>query len=144
MSHLLKECVVVLQCSVSCGAGKAERVVGCRMANGSVVEAVYCAGQERPPSIQQCLEFPCPTDPPPTPSTPQPTTEQPSTTATPSTSSAPAVAAALAGYRPQSLEIHIDPAYNSLNPVDWNPESNDVPRIAATWRTGTWSEVSRI
>lgn len=47
----------------------------------------------------------------------------------------------MAGYRPQPLEIHIDPALNSLDSAEWNPESNDIPRVIATWRTGGWGQV---
>lgn len=136
-------CLVRNQCSVTCGVGQAERIVGCRMENGSVVESAFCAGQERPPSIQQCFEHPCPTEPPTTISTVPPTTQQPPTTALAPTSAVP-MATALAGYRPQPLEIHIDPALNSLDPADWNPESNDIPRIIATWRTGTWGQVLKL
>ena len=135
-------CLIRNQCSVTCGVGQAERIVGCRMENGSVVESGFCSGQERPPSVQQCFEHPCPTEPPTTVSTVPPTTQQPSTTALAPTSAAP-IATALAGYRPQPLEIHIiDPALNSLDPSEWNPESNVIPSIVATWRTGTWGQVN--
>ncbi|XP_046444849.1 A disintegrin and metalloproteinase with thrombospondin motifs 9-like isoform X3 [Daphnia pulex] len=135
------------QCSVTCGVGQAERIVGCRMENGSVVDSTFCAGQDRPASIQQCVEYPCPTEPPTTTSTSTtqatPTTQQPSTTAIFPTSAVPAASLALAGFRPQPMEIHnIDPAINSLDPTDWNPESNDIPRIVAAWRTGTWGQCS--
>ncbi|KAI9551632.1 hypothetical protein GHT06_021967 [Daphnia sinensis] len=130
-------------CSVTCGVGQAERIVGCRMDNGSVVDASYCVGQDRPISVQQCFEHPCPTEPPTTPSTVQPTTQQPSTTNVAPTSAVPVASLALAGYRPQPMEIHnIDPAINSLDPAEWNPESNDIPRIVAAWRTGTWGQCS--
>ncbi|KZS12935.1 No long nerve cord, isoform C [Daphnia magna] len=130
-------------CSVTCGVGQAERIVGCRMDNGSVVESSYCIGQDRPTSVQQCFEHPCPTEPPTTPSTVQPTTQQPSTTNVAPTSAVPAASLALAGFRPQPIEIHnIDPAINSLDPAEWNPESNDIPRVVAAWRTGTWGQCS--
>ena len=116
------------------------------MENGSVVDSTFCAGQDRPASIQQCVEYPCPTEPPTTTSTSTtqatPTTQQPSTTAIFPTSAVPAASLALAGFRPQPMEIHnIDPAINSLDPTEWNPESNDIPRIVAAWRTGTWGQV---
>ncbi|XP_045034331.1 A disintegrin and metalloproteinase with thrombospondin motifs 9 isoform X3 [Daphnia magna] len=131
------------QCSVTCGVGQAERIVGCRMDNGSVVDSSYCIGQDRPISVQQCFEHPCPTEPPTTPSTVQPTTQQPSTTNVAPTSAVPAASLALAGFRPQPIEIHnIDPAINSLDPAEWNPESNDIPRVVAAWRTGTWGQCS--
>ncbi|XP_045034330.1 A disintegrin and metalloproteinase with thrombospondin motifs 9 isoform X2 [Daphnia magna] len=130
-------------CSVTCGVGQAERIVGCRMDNGSVVDSSYCIGQDRPISVQQCFEHPCPTEPPTTPSTVQPTTQQPSTTNVAPTSAVPAASLALAGFRPQPIEIHnIDPAINSLDPAEWNPESNDIPRVVAAWRTGTWGQCS--
>lgn len=133
---------VFSQCSVTCGVGQAERIVGCRMDNGSVVDSSYCIGQDRPISVQQCFEHPCPTEPPTTPSTVQPTTQQPSTTNVAPTSAVPAASLALAGFRPQPIEIHnIDPAINSLDPAEWNPESNDIPRVVAAWRTGTWGQV---
>lgn len=118
------------------------------MENGSVVDSTYCAGQDRPASVQQCVEYPCPTEPPTTTSTstqPTPTTQQPSTTAVFPTSAVPAASLALAGFRPQPIEIqNIDPAINSLDPTEWNPESNDIPRIVAAWRTGTWGQVEYI
>lgn len=127
------------QCSVTCGVGEAQRSVGCRMDNGSLVEASFCAGQERPATIQQCVERPCPTDPPVT-TPPPPTTEMPSTLVPPHSTAQPSVAA-LAGYRPQVVEIRVDPSLNSLDPASWNPNANDVPRTIGTWRTGSWGEV---
>lgn len=131
------------------------RVVGCRMDNGTVVDAAHCAGQEKPASVQQCVEPPCPTEPPTTttttPSTtsttstvastePSLTSESPTTSA-PSTTSSPVAAplVALAGFRPQAIEIHMDPTLNNLDTI-WE-DSNDVPRIVANWRTGVWGQV---
>ena len=141
------------------------RVVGCRMDNGTIVDASFCAGQEKPASVQQCVEPTCPTErpttitpsttttaattlpwitstntPPPTtaaPTTPFVTTNSPTTSVPPTTSSP--VAAALAGYRPQTFEIHMDPTLNNLDSI-WG-SSNDVQRIIANWRTGVWGEV---
>lgn len=49
---------------------------------------------------------------------------------------------ALAGFRPQPFQIHIDPELNNLVPTsDWNPESNEIMQIVGTWRTGDWSQV---
>lgn len=138
-----------LQCSATCGVGEAQRNVGCRAENGSLVDHSHCAGQERPSSIQQCVERPCPTEPPTTTTTT--TTEEPLlTTEHPSVAIGPVTSApieALAGYRPQSIEIHIDPTLNSINGGSngWNSESNDVPaaqpRIYGTWRAGSWGQV---
>ena len=144
-----------MQCSVTCGVGEAQRSIGCRMENGSLVDSSYCSASERPVSVQQCVERPCPTEPVSTtttttttstttiPTTLLPSTETPNVTpsSVSPTSSIPFVAGALAGYRPQTFEIHVDPSYNQLvPPAGWNQESNDVPK--SSWRSGNWGEVT--
>ena len=111
------------------------------MENGSLVEPIFCAGQERPVSFQPCLELPCPTEAPSTTTPPLPTTQTPITGPVPTvTTAVPSLA--LAGFRPQPFQIHIDPELNNLVPTsDWNPESNEIMQIVGTWRTGDWSQV---
>ena len=150
---LILDDFLLLQCSATCGVGTAERIVACRMENGSLVESVFCAGQERPVSVQQCVELPCPTTEAPimtttsttaattTTAIPLPTTQTPITGIAPTaTTAVPSLA--LAGFRPQPFEIHIDPGLNNIVPTsNWNPESNDIPRILGTWRIGDWGQV---
>ena len=113
------------------------------MENGSLVEPIFCAGQERPVSFQPCLELPCPTEAPSTTTTPLPTTQTPITGPVPTvTTAVPSLA--LAGFRPQPFQIHIDPELNNLVPTsNWNPESNEIMQTIGTWRTGDWSQVAR-
>ncbi|XP_048218195.1 papilin isoform X3 [Perognathus longimembris pacificus] len=48
------------ECSVTCGAGVRRRRVTCRSAQGSVLQAVACALENRPPLSEPCVREACP------------------------------------------------------------------------------------